>query len=56
MTECPTLQICTGCGNMWSAEQLAAEKAKNPRLLSCCPERRMVDIPHPPWFIEAADR
>lgn len=33
--------MCKGCGSNWDDARLAAEKAKRPELLSCCPERRM---------------
>jgi len=32
---------CTGCGSTWSDEKLAEEKRNNPKLISCCPERKM---------------
>lgn len=35
-------RICSGCGSTWSDEDLARERKANPRLLSCCPERKMV--------------
>jgi hypothetical protein len=35
---------CTGCGSCWSDKKLAEEKKKNPKLLSCCPERNPLDI------------
>ena len=33
---------CSGCGCTWTDEELKARRQKNPRLLSCCPERRLV--------------
>lgn len=35
---------CTGCGTPWDDERLAAERAKRPGLISCCPERKMVPV------------
>lgn len=35
----PAGVLCTGCGSSWTDERLAEEQAKNPKLLSCCPER-----------------
>lgn len=36
--------LCTGCGSQWSDERLAEEKAKNPSLVSCCPERKVKPV------------
>lgn len=36
--------ICAGCGSRWTDEQLLAEKAKNPLIVSCCPERKPLTI------------
>lgn len=41
---------CTGCGSSWTDEQLAEERQKNPNLLSCCPERKML----PAYFVVPA--
>lgn len=35
---------CTGCGMPWDDDRLAAERAKRPGLISCCPERKMVPV------------
>jgi hypothetical protein len=35
---------CTGCGSSLSDKKLAEKKRKNPKLLSCCPERNPLDI------------
>ncbi len=35
---------CKGCGSSWDDERLAAEKAKRPELISCCPERKMIPV------------
>jgi hypothetical protein len=35
---------CTGCGSSMTDDQLAAEKAKRPALISCCPERKMISV------------
>ncbi|MGQ8634416.1 hypothetical protein ACUTJJ_23365 [Agrobacterium sp. DKPNP3] len=35
---------CEGCGSSMTDEQLAAEKAKRPALISCCPERKMIFV------------
>lgn len=35
---------CTGCGSTWTSADLAAAKARDPRILSCCPESRMVQL------------
>jgi hypothetical protein len=35
---------CTGCGSKWTDAELAEAKAKDPRLISCCPERKMVEV------------
>jgi hypothetical protein len=40
----PIGRMCLGCGSSWDDKRLAQEKAKNPKLLSCCPERNMVDV------------
>jgi hypothetical protein len=34
--------VCSGCGSEMTDAELAAERAKNPKLRSCCPERKMV--------------
>lgn len=36
-------QVCAGCGSDWTDERLADEKMRDPRILSCCPERKMVE-------------
>jgi hypothetical protein len=38
---------CTGCGSHWTDEELAAEKAADPKLISCCPERKMRPVSAP---------
>lgn len=43
--------ICSGCGSTWTDEQLRAEKAKNPKLRSCCPERKPLNIRE--WMAKA---
>lgn len=35
---------CEGCGSAWTDADLARERAANPRLLSCCPERKPLTI------------
>ena len=35
---------CTGCGSSRSDKNLAEERKRNPKLLSCCPERNPLDI------------
>lgn len=45
---------CTGCGMPWDDDRLAAEKAKKPGLISCCPERKMVPIYAAPTTSAAA--
>lgn len=37
----PTPLRCTGCGTAMTDTDLKAVKARNPRILSCCPERDM---------------
>jgi hypothetical protein len=32
--------MCTGCGNQWTARELAEARAADPVLISCCPDRR----------------
>lgn len=39
--------FCQGCGSMWDDAELARQRAANPRMVSCCPERKM--SPAPPW-------
>ncbi len=36
--------VCLGCGSTWSDERITRERAARPRLLSCCPERKMVPV------------
>lgn len=36
------LVVCLGCGSNWTDDDLAEAKRRDPSLLSCCPERRMV--------------
>lgn len=45
---------CTGCGMPWDDDRLAAEKAKKPGLISCCPERKMVPVYTAPPISAAA--
>lgn len=33
--------VCTGCGNAWTDEELREMKKRDPRIISCCPERDM---------------
>jgi len=40
----PVGQLCKGCGSSWNDERLAEEKRKNPRIVSCCPDRKMIDV------------
>jgi hypothetical protein len=40
----PVGQLCLGCGSSWSNERLNAERERNPELISCCPDRQMVDV------------
>lgn len=40
----PAGVMCTGCGSNWTDERLAEEKAKRPKLRSCCPERKMMPV------------
>ncbi|WP_089177299.1 hypothetical protein [Bosea sp. AS-1] len=35
---------CDGCGSSWTEADLARERAANPNLLSCCPERKPLTI------------
>jgi hypothetical protein len=35
---------CTGCGSAWTDEELRRQRAMDPRLLSCCPERKPLNI------------
>lgn len=35
---------CTGCGSAWTDADLAAAKLRDPRILSCCPERKPLTI------------
>jgi len=35
--------MCIGCCSTWDDEELAKQKATNPRIISCCPERKMVE-------------
>ena len=35
---------CEGCGSSWTDADLRAERAANPRCVSCCPERRPLAI------------
>lgn len=35
---------CGGCGSAWTDADLARERVANPRLLSCCPERKPLTI------------
>ena len=35
---------CEGCGSAWTDADLARERSANPRLLSCCPERKPLTI------------
>lgn len=35
---------CEGCGSSWTNADLRAERAKNPRCVSCCPERNALKI------------
>jgi hypothetical protein len=37
-------QMCAGCGSSWNDERLTMEKKSNPKLISCCPDRKMVDV------------
>lgn len=34
------MKACTGCGSTESIEEI---RTRNPRALSCCPDRRMVE-------------
>lgn len=34
--------ICEGCGTAWTDGELAIMRHNDPKVLSCCPERRMV--------------
>lgn len=40
-TTVTTEMVCTGCGSTMTSEELRVQKAKNPKLISCCPERDM---------------
>ena len=40
----PIGQLCLNCGSSWSDERLAHEKRFKPNLISCCPDREMVDV------------
>jgi len=37
--------MCSGCGSTMTSTELEDAKQKDPKLLSCCPERRM-EVPH----------
>lgn len=54
----PVGQLCTGCSSSWNDERLAREKRFNPRIISCCPERKMVDVyaQEPIKFLEDGTR
>lgn len=36
-------RACNGCGSNWSDAQLIAERERDPRIIACCPERKMID-------------
>lgn len=36
--------MCLGCGSSWDDARLTKEREARPELLSCCPERKMVDV------------
>lgn len=36
--------ICEGCGSYWTGDDLRAAKSRDPKLLSCCPERKPLTI------------
>lgn len=40
----PIGQLCLNCGSSWSDERLAHEKRFKPNLISCCPDREMIDV------------
>jgi hypothetical protein len=42
---------CTGCGSSMTDEQLAAKRAKQPTLISCCPERNMIAVYATPFAL-----
>lgn len=37
-------QLCIGCGSSWSDERLDREKRINPKLISCCLDRKMMKV------------
>jgi hypothetical protein len=43
-------QTCTGCGSTKTIEEIRAE---HPAALSCCPERRMINLAAAPDMYEA---
>jgi len=49
-------KICIGCGSSWDDERLDREKRFNPKLISCCPDRKMVDVYTKPVKDREADR
>lgn len=36
--------ICDGCGSRMTDAELIAARAANPKLIACCPERKMVPL------------
>lgn len=47
--------ICSGCGSTWPNDQLAMERIKNPSIVSCCPERKPLNITEWMAMATAAD-
>lgn len=47
-------QICEVCGSTMTDEELAERKKTNPKLISCCPDRKMLE--QPAQWISVKDR
>lgn len=39
---------CSGCGSRMTDADIIAERKKNPLLIACCPERKMVPVHNQP--------
>ena len=44
MKQEPIGKICLGCGSSMTDEQLTLKKMYDDKLISCCPDRKMVDV------------
>ena len=52
----PVGKICLGCGTSMSDERLEEEKRHNEYLVSCCPDRQMIDVyTHPATWQSLSD-